>query len=169
LRYPGWLVAWQVPGLMEAVNTDRAAYLFQQRLADGTGFGSALLQHVFDVVRTRQQVVITLAGFPHIGINSREQAFLGIAPANTVGVGLTHFGGLFSVGKSLVNLEHGGGIRVFRLARFLQVGNDLVDVFLKLFFRQKQRNGVAVAFAHFAAVQPLQYGDVIVDLIVRQR
>src|SRR5690606_33289243 len=95
-------------------------------------------------------------------------AFFGVAPANAVGVGLTHFGSLFGAGKGLVNLEYGGGIRVFRFARFLQVGNDFVDLFLQLFFRQKQRNGVAVAFAHFAAVQALQYGDVIVDLIVRQ-
>jgi hypothetical protein len=72
-------------------------------------------------------------------------------------------------GKGLVDLEQGRAFGVLGLAGRARIGHDARDLLLQLRARREQRDRVAVALAHLAAVEAGQGGDGVVDLGLGQR
>ena len=66
-------------------------------------------------------------------------------------------------GEGLVELEQRRAFGGLGLAGGARVGHDAHDELAQLFFGGEQRDGVVVALAHLAAVQPGQGGHVVFD------
>ena len=130
--------------------------------------------HLAGFVGTGQQDLVELGGvvdqflvlFAHrcdFAVDALEQHLLGVAPGDAFGVGFGQGGRFFGAGKGLVDLEQGRALCALGFAGGFGVGDDAGDLLAHLCSRCKQRDGVVVALAHLAAIQPGQEGDRFFD------
>ncbi|MPM34715.1 hypothetical protein SDC9_81302 [bioreactor metagenome] len=149
------------------------AYGFAQRvhkrLRLGAGAFLADAQGRLDLLGVRHQVIVACAHGRNLGVDLLEQRLLGIAPGDAVGIGAAHGLGLLGRGKGLEELEQCRAFGLFGLARCARVGDDAAHQLAQLIARREQRDGVVVALAHLAAVEPGDGGHVVFDDGLGQR
>ena len=140
------------------------AQLAQIRRGFGAGFFGATQQNALHFGGVGDQFGIACAHRGNLAVDAFKQRLFGIAPGNAVGKGAGKGGGFFGAGKGTVDLEQGAVVGAFGFARRARIGDDGHDFFAQLIRWRKQRNGVVVAFAHLASVQPGQQRHVVVHL-----
>ena len=116
------------------------------------GFGGACLQNVFDAAWVGSEFGEVVAFFSQFSVNQFKQLLFRIAPADAIGVSLFHCCLLLFVGKRLVDFKQRAAVYFFGLAWFQAVGHDFHHRFAQFFLAFKQRDGVAIRFAHFATI-----------------
>ena len=125
-------------------------------------------QCFFDAGRIGHQCLVSFAHGREHTVEQLEQLLLGIAPANALLVGTRKGGRLLRRGKGGVQREQRRTFSVLRFARLARIRHDAGNEFLQLRTRNEERDGVVVALAHLAAIQPRQRAQALVHLHLRQ-